>query len=173
MADAKRGINQILLFRKLGDTESAKKLLFQTEHNIDRSIDGADSTATKDGPISSPGTPAEEISFSSIAAYNDEVYDFLLDAWRKRDTLEIWVVDKGADPVIDESTQVTSYPGTYYRGKINDFNETAAAEDLIELDGNIVVDGIPQSGMATLTEAQAEVVQYAFTDTNETPADIQ
>lgn len=161
MATAKKGIDQILLFRKLGDTKEAAKLLFQTEHAIERSIDGGDSTATKDGPFTSPGTPTQEIPFSSLVAREDTVAALLKDAFWKQEVLEVWTIDKGAEAV------ESKYPATYCRGKLTEFNETANAEDLVELEGTIVVDGVPQDGEATLSAQQAEVVQYVFTDTVE------
>ena len=37
----------------------------------------------------------------------------------------------------------------------------------MELEGTLVVQGIPQKGLATLTEEQKAVVQYKYTDTTE------
>lgn len=159
---AKKGIDQILLFRKLGETSGATKLMFQTEHAIERSVDGGDTTATKDGPITSPGTPMQEITLASIVGEGDPVIQLLRDAYWGQDTLEIWVIDKGAEPTD------TKYPAEYSQGKLSEFNETANAEDLMEIEGTIIVDGIPQQGEATLSVEQSEVVQYVFTDTVET-----
>lgn len=160
--EPKKGINQVLLFRKLGETSAAAKLLFQTEHSIERSVDGGDSTATKDGPITSPGTPTQEIPFSSIVAQGDTVVALLREVFWNQETLEVWVIDKGAEAVGEK------YPAEYCQGKLTEFNETANAEDLMELEGTIVVDGIPQKGEATLSVGQSEVVQYIFKDTTET-----
>lgn len=159
MAEAIKGIDKILLFRKLGEKTAAVKLLYQTEHSEEGTVDGGDTTATKDGPLNTPGTPQQEIPFSSIVSRDDDVVAMLREAFWKQHTLEVWTIDKGAKPT------GTKYPAEYCQGKLTEFSKTANAEDLVELSGNIVVDGVPQTGTATLTEAQAEVVQYSFEDT--------
>ena len=161
--EAIKGVDQILLFRELGKTEKATKLMFQTEHSVERSLDGGDSVATKDGSISSPGTAEIELPFSSIMARGDECYEMLLDCFENNKTVEVWAIDKGAEP--KGSGEVTKYPAKYMQGKLTDFSETANAEDMMELEGTISVNGIPQSGDATLSVEQAKVVQYAFKDT--------
>ena len=163
MAESIKGIDQILLFRELGNGDKATKLMFQTEHSVERSLDGGDSVATKDGSISSPGTAEIEVPFSSIMARGDECYTMLLDCFEKNKTVEIWAIDKGAEPKGEDG--VTKYPASYMQGKLTEFSETANAEDMMELEGTISVNGLPQKGDATLTVEQAEVVQYVFKDT--------
>lgn len=163
MAEAIKGVDQILLFRELGKAEKATKLMFQTEHSVDRSLDGGDSLPTKDGSISSPGTAEIEVPFSSIMAREDECYEMLLDCFMNNKTVEVWTIDRGAKPTNEGG--VTKYPSRYMQGKITEFSDSANAEDMMELEGAITVNGIPQKGKATLSVEQAEVVQYTFKDT--------
>ncbi len=167
MAELKpiKGIDQILLFRLLGDKEAATKLAFQTEHSIESSIDGGDSTATKDGAISSPGTVTEEIPFTSIAARGDGTREMLEKAHREQELVEVWSIDKGAEGSLGK------YPATYRHCYISELTNSANAEDLMEFSGTLVTQGIPQEGEATLTKEQEEVVQYEFKDTTEISED--
>lgn len=162
MLEAMKGIDQILLFRKLGDKKAATRLAFQTEHSEESSVDGGDATATKDGPITSPGTVTKEIPFTSICARGDGTRELLEEAHQNQDTLEVWAIDKGA-----EAQEGNKYPATYQHCKLSELNKTSNAEDLMELEGTLVVQGIPQKGLATLTEEQKAVVQYKYTDTTE------
>ena len=57
------------------------------------------------------------------------------------------------------------YKATYYQGYISEFTPSATAEDSVELSLSFAINGIGQDGYATLTENQAEVVQYTFKDT--------
>ena len=159
--EAIKGIDQILLFRKLGDKNAATRLAFQTEHSEELSIDGGDSTATKDGAISSPGTVLEEIPFTSICARGDGTREMLETAQRDQSIIEVWSIDRGAEE------DGGKYPATYRHCKITDLSKTSNAEDLMELSGTLVTQGTPQKGMATLSEEQKKVVQYEFTDTTE------
>ncbi len=161
--EAIKGIDQILLFRELGNTSAAVKLAFQTEHSREASIDGGDSTATKDGPITSPGTPTQEWPFTSIAARDDETRNMLWRVFENQKVIEVWQIDRGA-----EADTSGKYPAKYAQGRITELTETANAEDLMELEGTISINGIPQDGLATLTEEQQEVIQYVFTDTTAT-----
>lgn len=157
--EAIKGADQILLFRLKGETNPATKLAFQTEHSIEASVDGGDSTATKDGSLSSPGTPVEEWPFTSIAARGDETREMLWKAFREQKVVEVWQIDKGAEE------QEGKYPARYAQGLIQDLSETANVEDLMELSGTIKINGVPKEGKATLTEDQKTVVQYLFVDT--------
>lgn len=158
--EAIRGIDQILLFRELGITDAATKLAFQTEHSEESTIDGGDSTATKDGPLTSPGTVTKEIPFTSIAARGDGTREMLERVHDEQKTVEVWQIDRGAEPDAEGK-----YPAKYAQGVISELSKTANAEDLMELSGTLVINGIPQAGQATLTEEQAAVVQYEFVDT--------
>ena len=100
MTEAVLGINQILLYRILSEagTLAASKLAFQTEHEVTESKD-MDSVATKDGNIGVPGQLETEISCTSILAVGDTMVKKLRDAMRENELVEVWDIDKTAEPV--------------------------------------------------------------------------
>ena len=82
MAEAKKGIDLILLYRvksKAGQ-EAAWKLAFQTEHENSKSR-SADTTVTKDGGIITLGEIEYTLTGTSIAAKGDAHIDELDDAF--------------------------------------------------------------------------------------------
>lgn len=164
MAEAVKGINQILLFRVLSDaaTKTGTKLAFQTEHEVTESKD-SDSVATKDGSISIPGALETEISCTSILAKEDVMIKSLRDAMRANKLVEIWDIDKTAEGVAGK------FPATYYQGYVTEYSKTPGAEDLVEVSLSFAINGEGQDGEATLTDEQAEVVQYVFKDTTVAP----
>ena len=133
-------------------------MAFQTEHEIEKSRD-SETTETKDGPISTGKGLEEEITFTCIVAKDDPTIDLLEEAINKNEILEIWEVD------ITSKTEGGKYPGKYRQGLLTEKNESANAEDLMELEGTYVTNGVAQVGEVTLTAEQEEVVQYAFRDT--------
>ena len=157
--EAIKGINQILLWRLLENAGSVAgaKLAFQTEHSVSMSR-SADTTETKDGAIVTGGGLEEEVPFSCIMAKDDPVVTMLNDALKGNKTLELWEVD------ITEAVE-GKYPAVYRQGLLSELEKTANAEDLIEISGTFVTNGLAQDGQVELTAEQAEVVQYAFRDT--------
>lgn len=59
------------------------------------------------------------------------------------------------------------YAATYYQGYITEYSASQNAEDMVEVSLSYAMEGEGQDGFATLTEAQAEAVQYVFTDTTQ------
>ena len=57
------------------------------------------------------------------------------------------------------------YKAKYAQAYLTSFGWTPGAEDALELSLEFGVFGRQQKGYATLTEDQAQVVQYVFTDT--------
>ena len=160
MTEAVLGINQILLYRILSEagTLAASKLAFQTEHEVTESKD-MDSVATKDGNIGVPGQLETEISCTSILAVGDTMVKKLRDAMRNNELVEVWDIDKTAEPV------ASKYPATYYQGYITEYSKSAGAEDTVEISFSFAPNGVGVDGQATLTVEQAAVVQYVFSDT--------
>lgn len=163
MAEAKKGIDVILLYRVLKNEakEAAWKMAFQTEHSNGKSRD-ADSTATKDGPIQNMAAIEYDFSATSIVAVGDKHIDELDDAFDNSELIEIWEIDK-AEKGTD--TDVDKYKATYFQGYVSSFSKTPNAEDALELEIEFAINGIGQKGYATLTTDQAEVVSYVFKDT--------
>ena len=156
MLTAKKGIDSILLFRVL--KEQANKLAFQTAHSSEKSRD-TNTSQTKDGVLQTIGGIEVTLSATSIMAENDPLVAELEQAMNNGDLVEIWEIEKGAAKVAEK------YPATYYQGYITSFNKTKNAEDLVELEMEFGINGVGASGNATLTEEQAQVVQYVFEDT--------
>lgn len=156
-----KGIDRILLFRVLaeeGASVTASKLAYQTEHEISKSRD-SDSTPTKDGAVVSLGDLETEISVTSILAQGDEFADEIEQAFDDGKVIEIWDIDRSGEASADK------YPATYYQAYMTDYSQTPNAEDDVEMEMEFSVNGKGQKGEATLTESQADVVQYAFKDT--------
>ncbi len=160
MLTAKKGIDSILLFRILKEqaNKAAAKLAFQTEHSSEKSRD-TNTSQTKDGVLQTIGGIEVTLSATSIMAENDPLVVELEQAMNNGDLVEIWEIEKGAAKVAEK------YPATYYQGYITSFNKTKNAEDLVELEMEFGINGVGASGNATLTEEQAQVVQYVFEDT--------
>lgn len=155
-----KGIDRILLFRPISKqgTDSASKLAFQTEHEVSKSRD-VDSYATKDGYRQSLGELETEISVTSILAQGDTFADEMEQAFDDGEIIEIWDIDRA-----DEGVE-GKFKATYYQAYATDFSQSPNAEDDIEMSIDFSVNGKGQKGEATLTEEQADVVQYAFQDT--------
>ena len=171
MAEAVQGIDVILLFRLLKEAKNIEgaKLAFQTEHEVSETRD-SDSLATKDGAIVTPQALETEITCTSIMAKDDTMVTLLRDAQRTGDTIEIWEIDRSQpDPATPASTTPTKFKATYYQGKVTEWTKNPTAEDALEINLTFAVEGEGQDGYATLTAAQASVVQYVFADTIKKP----
>lgn len=163
MAEAVKGIDIIWLYRILKDaqTETAFKVAFQTENGFSETRD-ADATATKDGSIRLPGELETEGSMTSILAKGDSYIKRLRDALRNGEKVEFWEINKAEEGLTEN---IGKFAGTYYQGYITEYTRDSNAEDLVEVSLSYGMEGTGQDGFCTLTEDQAEVVQYAFRDT--------
>ena len=167
MPEAVKGIDVIWLYRLLEEagTTPAWKIAYQTENELTETRD-ADSTVTKDGPIRVPGGLETEGSGTSILAKNDPYVKKLREALRKGKKVEFWEIDKSSE---GEGEDEGKFEAMYYQGYITEYSKTAGAEDLVEVSLSFGMEGEGQDGYATLTDDQAEVVQYAFRDTSVAP----
>lgn len=157
---AKQGKDIILLYRLLSKaaTEAAWKLAFQTEHSNEKTRD-YNTTATKDGIIGSLAAIEYSLSATSIAANGDPHLGEMDDAMDNGDIIEVWEIDKA------EKGSDGKYKAKYLRAYLTSFSYEPNSEDALELSLEFGVFGKPQKGQATLTEEQANVVQYVFKDT--------
>lgn len=167
MVETAKGIDRILLFRQLSkaSTNAAGKLAFQTEHEASKSRD-VESTSTKDGNVQALGAIEEEVSVTSILAKGDEFVTELEDAFDAGEVIEIWDIDRGGE------SEDNKYPAKYYQGYITEFTQSPNSEDDVELSMSFAINGLGQRGLATLTDAQADVVQYVFQDTTVAPEGV-
>ena len=157
---AKQGKDIILLYRLLSKAtkEAAWKLAFQTEHSNEKTRD-YNTIATKDGTIGSLAAIEYSLSATSIAANGDPHLGEMDDAMDNGDIIEVWEIDKA------EKGSDGKYKAKYLRAYLTSFSYEPNSEDALELSLEFGVFGKPQKGQATLTEEQANVVQYVFKDT--------
>lgn len=165
MADlvAKQGKNIILLYRLLNKAkdEAAWKLAFQTDHSSEKTRD-FNTTPTKDGPVGALAEAEYSLSATSIAADGDPHIDEMDDAFDNADIVEVWEIDKAEKGT---GGNADKYKAKYLRAYLTSFSYEPNSEDALELSLEFGVFGKPQKGFATLTDEQADVVQYVFKDT--------
>ena len=129
--EAVQGKKIIYLYRLLKEaaTESAKGIAFTTENGRTKSKD-ADTTATKDGTIRTPGALEVEITATSILAKGDTTIDKLEEALDNDELLEIWEVnllEKGT------SSDAEKFKAKYFQGYLTELEYTSNAEDNVEV----------------------------------------
>lgn len=126
----------------------------------------ADTTATKDGAIRTPGEMEIEKTGTSILAKGDTMYDKLLDAMKNDKLIEVWEANL-AEPVEGGENK---FKGTYYQGYLTEFEKTSSAEEFVEVSTTIGINGTGAVGDVTVSLEQQEVAAYVFKDTNSTGA---
>lgn len=171
MSAAVQGVNKIMLLRPLSqqENEAAKKMAFQTSHSVESSR-SADSTATKDGYITSLGDESVGISLETIMAQTDNARVLFKAAYRAGEIVEFWDINKTeaapSGTTDDDGNDVSGlFPATYYQGYLTDWGEDSSAEDAVTISISAQMNGSGVEGYATLTEEQKVVVQYKFVDT--------
>lgn len=166
------GKDKILMFRKLADASkgAAARLALQTSHEIGETRE-IEVTQTKDGAITTAGGLETVISIEAIST-RDAVNKMLHDAVVNGDVLEIWEIDFGAEPVTSgvEPNLVTQYPAKYGQGMLNSWTLPDDVESHETISTEFTVSGVLQEGLATISDAQAAQVIYAFRDVTAAPA---
>lgn len=166
-AEAVQGKRIVYLYRILEEaaTNDAVTIMFSTEDSISISKD-ADTTATKDGSIRTPGELEVEKSGTSILAKGDTMYGKLLDAMKNDKLIEIWEAN------LDEPAESgdNKFKGTYYQGYLTEFEKTSSAEDFVECSTTFGINGTGATGDVTVSAEQQEIANYVFTDTTKTGA---
>ncbi len=166
-AEAVSGKKIVYLYRLLKDaaTSDGTTLAFTTENGRTKSKD-ADSTATKDGSIRTPGTAEVEITATSILAKGDEMVEKLENAMDDDELIEIWEANL-AEPA--ESGE-NKFKGMYFQGYLTEFEKTSSAEDYVECSLTFGINGSGKKGDVTVTVEQQEIAEYVFTDTQKSGA---
>ncbi len=161
-----KGSKLVYLFRVLENAaaDAGTLLAFVTENSRSTSID-SDSTATKDGPIRTPGTPEITISSTSILPKDDKIIDKLEKAALESKVIECWEAN-----LEQPGTGDNKFKGTYYNGYITSIERTSSAEDNVEISIEYAVDGLGVEGDVTVTETQQAVAALVFKDTTATGA---
>jgi TP901-1 family phage major tail protein len=161
-AEAVQGKKLVYLFRILSEQATANgvTLAFTTENTVTMSKD-ADTTATKDGTIRTPGEAEIEITATALLAKGDEMYSKLKAAMLNDELIEIWEAN------LEEPAEggQNKFKGTYYQGYLTEFEKTSSAEDFVECSCTFAVNGSGADGDVTVTAEQQEVANYVFTDT--------
>lgn len=166
-AEAVQGKKLVYLYRVLNNaaTEAAVAMAFVTENSRTKSKD-ADSTATKDGSIRTPGASEVEITATSILAKGDNLFEKLEDAMDNDKLVEIW--EANLDEPADSGEN--KFKGCYYQGYLTEFELASNAEDFCEVSTTFAINGTGAKGDVTVSVAQQEMAAYVFADTNSTGA---
>ena len=160
--EAVQGSKIIYLYRLLEEqkTEDAFRLAFVTEDSISYSKD-ADSTVTKDGTIRTHSAVEIEKPMTCILSQGDTVIDKLKNAMLNDKVVELWEANL-AEPV---TGQTNKFKGTYFQGYITSYEKTSNAEDMVEIQMTIGVNGKGADGNVTVSASQQDDASYVFTDT--------
>lgn len=166
-AEAVQGKKIVYLYRLLSEKASsdAVMLAFTTENSRTKSKD-ADSTATKDGSIRTPGTAEVEITATSILAKGDTMIGKLEDAMDNDELIEIWEVN------LDEAAETgeNKFAGRYFQGYLTELEISSNAEEFVECSLTFGVNGSGVKGDVTVSVEQQEMANYVFADTSKTGA---
>ena len=165
-AEAISGRRIIYLYRLLSEAaaQAATRLAFATENGRTKSKD-ADSTATKDGSIRTPGTAEVEITSTSVLSKGDTMIDKLEDAMDSDALIEIWEVN------LDEPAsggEGNKFKGMYFQGYITELEKSSPSDDFTEISLTFGINGSGKRGDVTVSVEQQEEANYAFTDTPKT-----
>ena len=151
------GKDKILMFRKLGDKTEAAKLALQTEHSWEYERD-SDVTKTKDGAITSDGGLETTLSIEAVSS-RDALNEMLKNSVVEGYKIEVWEIDLAGEQ------QGGKYPALYAIGRLTSWEVPSNVEDLETISTEMTIDGRPQAGYATLSDAQKKELIYAFKDT--------
>ena len=168
-AEAIQGKKIVYLYRikKDATTTDGTLIAFTTENGRTKSKD-ADSTATKDGSIRTPGTAEVEITATSILSKGDGMIDKLEDAMDADEIIEIWE----ANLAEKAETGDNKFKGMYFQGFLTEFEKTSSAEEFVECSLTFGINGSGKRGDVTVTVEQQEAADYAFTDTPKTGSGV-
>lgn len=162
MAEAVQGSKIIYLYRLLKEqaTEDAFRLAFVTEDSISYEKD-ADSTITKDGAIRTPSAAEIEKPVTCILSKGDTDVKKLKEAMLNDELIELWEANLD-EPVEGEENK---FYGTYFQGYITSYKKTSSAEDMVEIQMTVGVNGTGKDGEVTVPADQQEDASYVFVDT--------
>lgn len=166
-AEAVQGKKIVYLYRikSKAATNDGATLAFTTENGRTKSKD-ADSTATKDGSIRTPGVVETEITATSILSKGDTLLDSLEDAMDNDELIEIWEANL-AEPAEGGANK---FKGMYFQGYLTEIEKTSNAEDMVECSLTFAVNGSGKRGDVTVTVEQQDIANYVFADTKKTGA---
>lgn len=161
-SEAVQGKKLVYLFRPISkeSTSAGTALAFTTENGRTKSKD-AESTATKDGSIRTPGVTETEITATCIMASDDTMIAALETAMEDDELIEVWEAN-----LEKAGTEEGTYKGAYYQGYLTSLEITSSAEDYVECSLTFGINGSGQSGDVTVSATQQEIASYVFRDTD-------
>ena len=159
-AVAVSGKKIVYLYRLLSkaQSETGSLLAFVTENGRTKSRD-ADTTATKDGSVRTPGAVETEITCSSLMAKGDKMIDKLEGALDSNEIIEIWEVN-----LEEPGTGTNKFKGMYFQGYLTEFEKNSNADESVEISLTFGITGTGVKGDVTVTTAQQEMASYVFKD---------
>lgn len=162
-AEAVQGKKIVYLYRILEEaaTTTGALLAFTTENGRTKSKD-ADSTATKDGSIRTPGVAEVEITATSILSKGDTMIGKLEEALDNDKLIEIWEANL-AEPAEGTGNE-NKFKGRYFQGYLTELELTSNAEDFAEVSLTFGINGSGKTGSVTVSAAQQEQADYVFKD---------
>lgn len=136
----------VIAARLLDDASKSagQKFAFETTHEYHKTRDSND-TATKDGVIYSYGDVATELTVEMISS-DFALKDMMEGAIDNNSIVEFWRIFTNRP-----GKTSGSYVMEYMRGRLNDFDENADADDFVTLSLDVNVDGKPQKGEGAFT----------------------
>lgn len=162
-AEAVQGKKLVYLYRILNKaaTSDGTIMAFTTENGRTKTKD-AESMATKDGSIRTPGVSEVEITATSILSKGDIMLDQLEEAHDKDQLVEIWEVN-----LEEEGTEANAgkFKAKYFQGYLIELEITSNAEEFTEVSLTFGINGNGVDGYATVTDQQQEIANYVFADT--------
>lgn len=166
-AEAVHGKKLVYLYRILSEaaSEAGVTLAFTTENERTKSKD-SDSTATKDGPILTPGEVEQEITATSVLTKGDTLVEKLEDALDNNELVEIWEANLEEPADAGEN----KFKGRYFQGYLTEVSVASSAEDYVEVSLTFGINGSGVKGDVTVSAEQQEIAAYVFTDTQATGA---
>lgn len=136
----------VIAARLLDDASKSagQKFAFETTHEYHKTRDSND-TATKDGVIYSYGDVATELTVEMISS-DIALKDMMESAIDNNSIVEFWRIFTNRP-----GKTSGSYVMEYMRGRLNDFDENADADDFVTLSLDVNIDGKPQKGEGAFT----------------------
>lgn len=160
-ANAVSGKKLVYLYRVLSkaSSENGTMLAFTTENERTKSKD-ADSTATKDGTIRTPGSSESEVTATSILSEGDTIIDELEKALDEDALIEVWEVN-----LAENGTAENKFKAKYFQGYLTEISKSSDADGFVEVSLTFGLNGNGVDGEATVTQDQQEAAAYVFVDT--------
>ena len=154
----------VIAARLLDDASKSagQKFAFETTHEYHKTRDSND-TATKDGVIYSYGDVATELTVEMISS-DFALKDMMEGAIDNNSIVEFWRIFTNRP-----GKTSGSYVMEYMRGRLNDFDENADADDFVTLSLDVNIDGKPQKGEGAFTITD-NGSGYEFRDLSVVPA---